>query len=150
MNNYPYPAMQICNRPAEEASRALITIPPNALTRLRRHASSQHIPLATLCQTAWAIVQWAYEGADGERIVYGATVSGRSSATAGLGDVIGPVVNTVPLVLELSAEMPLHQLSHHVFQISDRLGMALSLTPHSQEPPWVNSTSGWVNSTCTG
>ena len=83
------------------ATRRRCVLDSAVLQRLRTLAVQERLTIAALCHTAWAIVQWAYEGADADEVVFGCALSGRTAPVPQLAQVIGPVMNTVPLRVAL-------------------------------------------------
>jgi amino acid adenylation domain-containing protein len=57
----------------------------------RRHA----LTLATVVHGAWAVLLSRYGGADD--VLFGTTVSGRSAPVAGVEQIVGPLINTLPV-----------------------------------------------------
>ncbi|WP_199351108.1 non-ribosomal peptide synthase/polyketide synthase [Haliangium ochraceum] len=66
----------------------------------RRH----QLTLNTLVQGAWALLVARYSAADD--VVFGATVSGRTPALAGVESMIGLFINTLPVRVQMSEDMP--------------------------------------------
>ena len=83
------------------ATRRRCVLDSAVLQRLRTLAVQERVTIAALCHTAWAIVQWVYEGADADEVVFGCALSGRTAPVPQLAQVIGPVMNTVPLRVPL-------------------------------------------------
>ena len=67
---------------------------------VRTWLQQQHISLANLMYAAWGILLSRYSGE--LDVVFGATVSGRSVPLAGIEDMVGLFINTLPLRLDLS------------------------------------------------
>jgi hypothetical protein len=57
--------------------------------------------LSTLLQAAWALVLGEREGAATEEVLFGAVFSGRSAAFAGAADVVGMLINVLPVRVPL-------------------------------------------------
>src|SRR4029079_1530764 len=62
---------------------------------LRQLARTQRLTLSTLVQGAWALLLARYSGTDD--VLFGATVSGRPPALAGVEGMVGPFINTLPV-----------------------------------------------------
>jgi amino acid adenylation domain-containing protein len=65
-----------------------------ATRQLQALAQRQRLTLHTLVQGAWAILLSRYSGATD--VVFGTTVSGRSPEIAGVEEIIGLIINTLP------------------------------------------------------
>lgn len=72
---------------------------------LRNLTMRQQITLSTLAQGAWALLLHRYCG---ERdIVFGTTVSGRPPDIAGVENIVGLFINTLPVRVDIDPDMPL-------------------------------------------
>jgi amino acid adenylation domain-containing protein/non-ribosomal peptide synthase protein (TIGR01720 family) len=69
-------------------------------TRLKALAQIRRLTLNTMIQGAWAILLSRYSG--DMNVVFGATVSGRSADLAGVEEMIGLFINTLPVRLTVS------------------------------------------------
>jgi len=65
--------------------------------RLQAFARAQRITLNSLVQGAWALLLQRYTGR--QSVVFGATVAGRPAELAGVEQVLGLFINTLPVVL---------------------------------------------------
>ncbi|HEX8149381.1 MAG TPA: amino acid adenylation domain-containing protein [Pyrinomonadaceae bacterium] len=73
---------------------------PEPLTAALRTFSKRHgLTLNTLAQGAWALLLSRYSGQ--EDVVFGVTVSGRSSSLAGVESMVGLLINCLPLRLRV-------------------------------------------------
>lgn len=63
------------------------------------------ITSASLIKAAWALTVHHY--ADTDDVVFGATVSGRNAALAGIEDIIGPSIASLPIRVKISGEQDL-------------------------------------------
>jgi amino acid adenylation domain-containing protein/thioester reductase-like protein len=59
---------------------------------------------ATLLRAAWSLLQARY--CDSPDTVFGCTVSGRNAPVAGVEDIVGPVISTVPIRVHLDHQQP--------------------------------------------
>ncbi|MDZ7286756.1 MAG: amino acid adenylation domain-containing protein, partial [candidate division KSB1 bacterium] len=90
------------------------------LSRQLQALARQHqLTLNTLLQAAWALVLHRYSGeAD---IVFGTTVSGRPTEIAGVENMVGLFINTLPLRVRLASDPPvlalLGQIQHHAAEM---------------------------------
>ncbi|MEV4440247.1 amino acid adenylation domain-containing protein, partial [Streptomyces sp. NPDC049577] len=76
-------------------------LPEPAATRLAERAKAAGLTLNTVLQGAWALVLARLTGKDD--VVFGATVSGRPPELAGVQDMVGLLINTVPVRVRLDA-----------------------------------------------
>ncbi|WP_394844480.1 non-ribosomal peptide synthase/polyketide synthase [Pendulispora brunnea] len=72
--------------------------------RLKECARRWRITLSTLAQAAWALVLSRFGNRD--RIVFGATVSGRPADLPGVEQMVGLFINSLPVWVDLRAEEP--------------------------------------------
>src|SRR5581483_9826350 len=72
---------------------------------LQRLAREQQVTLNTLVQGAWALLLARYSGQDD--VVFGATVSGRPAGLAGVEEMVGLFINTLPVRVQVYAEQRL-------------------------------------------
>lgn len=76
---------------------------PNDLTQaIRAFARSNHLTLSTVIQAAWAVVLGRYCATND--VVFGITVSGRPYELPGVENLVGLLINTLPLRLETAPE----------------------------------------------
>jgi surfactin family lipopeptide synthetase C len=78
-----------------DKGQANIVVPPKLAERLEEFVKFQGITLNIAMQGAWAYLLHLYGGQDD--ILFGATVSGRPSEIDGVGKIVGPFINTVPV-----------------------------------------------------
>ncbi|WP_019813088.1 non-ribosomal peptide synthetase, partial [Saccharomonospora saliphila] len=71
------------------------TLPAEVTTRLRECAAEHGLTLNTVVQGAWALLLGRLTGRTD--VVFGATVSGRPPELAGVEDIVGLLINTVPV-----------------------------------------------------
>jgi hypothetical protein len=76
------------------ATRRRCVLDSAVLQRLRTLAVQERVTIAALCHTAWAIVQWVYEGADADEVVFGCALSGRTAPVPQLAQVIRPLMTS--------------------------------------------------------
>ncbi|MGK6317832.1 condensation domain-containing protein, partial [Neorhizobium sp. DT-125] len=69
--------------------------------RLRRAAQRHQLTLNSLMQGAWALLLSRYTGYD--RVVFGATVSGRPAELSGAETMVGLFINSLPVFVDVSA-----------------------------------------------
>ena len=85
-------------------AEAQIRLSETTTTALQTLARQQKLTLNTFIQGAWALLLHRYSGS--EDIVFGATVSGRPPQLAGVEQMIGLFINTLPLRVAIRPRMP--------------------------------------------
>ncbi|KAL4996439.1 hypothetical protein BDV10DRAFT_187095 [Aspergillus recurvatus] len=91
-----------------------------AVTRLMKksvafpHSSRTSITKATILRAAWAIVLSSYS--DSSDVCFGTTVSGRHAPVAGIDKMLGPVIATVPVRIQLDGQMSASSLLEAIQQ----------------------------------
>jgi hypothetical protein len=81
-----------------------IRLSTDETVRLRDAARKHRLTLNTLVQGAWAWVLSRYSGQ--QDVVFGATVSGRPPELAGVEEMVGVFINTLPVRVRVAPEMP--------------------------------------------
>ena len=69
-----------------------------ATRRLEQFARAQRVTMNTLIQAAWGLVLQGGKRTDA--VVFGSTVSGRPATLAGVEQILGLFINTIPIVIE--------------------------------------------------
>ena len=69
---------------------------------LQKVGREQQVTLNTVVQGAWALLLSRYSGS--EDVVFGATVSGRPASLAGVEEMVGLFINTLPVRVEVKSE----------------------------------------------
>jgi surfactin family lipopeptide synthetase C len=72
-----------------------LELPAVTTAALQRFARQQRVTLNTIAQGAWALLLSHYSGE--EDVVFGTTVSGRPAELAGVEDMVGLFINTLPV-----------------------------------------------------
>ena len=98
---------------------------------LQALAREHGLTLNTVVQGLWAVLLGRLTGRDD--VVFGVTVAGRPAEIAGIEQMVGLFINTVPVRVRLRPEQSL----------GDAAGGACSRASRSC---WVTSTSGWPRS----
>ncbi len=80
-------------------------LPANATAALLALARQEQLTLNTLIQGAWALLLSRYSGE--ERVVFGATVSGRPADLPGAESMVGLFINTLPVCARVPPDAPL-------------------------------------------
>lgn len=73
-------------------------------TQLRDVARRHRLTLNNLLQGAWALLLARYSRAD--EVVFGVTVSGRPAQIEGVGQMVGLLINTLPLRVRINEDQP--------------------------------------------
>jgi amino acid adenylation domain-containing protein/non-ribosomal peptide synthase protein (TIGR01720 family) len=83
----------------------LSTLPGETTEKLRALARQGRVTLNTLTQAAWALLLSRYSGSSD--VVFGATVSGRPGELAGVEEIVGLFINTLPVRVRVPGSEPL-------------------------------------------
>jgi non-ribosomal peptide synthetase component F len=67
--------------------------------RLRAAAREMNVTIATMFHAAWALVLSIFS--DSDSVVFGCVLSGRTLPLVGVEEVVGPLVNTLPMGIEI-------------------------------------------------
>ncbi|QYN39145.1 non-ribosomal peptide synthase/polyketide synthase [Pseudonocardia sp. DSM 110487] len=94
-------------RGAEVGSHADVQheLSASVTARLTERARAAGVTLSTVVHGAWGLLLGRTLGC--ERVVFGSTVSGRAANTAGIEEIVGPMINTVPVPMDWTAHEPL-------------------------------------------
>ncbi|HKP13854.1 MAG TPA: amino acid adenylation domain-containing protein, partial [Blastocatellia bacterium] len=88
-------AMKASAEQEKEYAEQLLVLSAEATARLQGVAREQNLTLNTVVEGAWALLMSRYSG---ERdVVFGATVSGRPAELAGVEEMVGLFINTLPV-----------------------------------------------------
>ncbi|CAD6564771.1 MAG: hypothetical protein ASARMPREDX12_004428 [Alectoria sarmentosa] len=90
-------------------------------------AKEMKVTLATLFNAAWALVLAKY--ADSNTITFGVVLSGRNLPLAGVRDIIGPLINTLPLSMKIDPESSTSSFVGSVMKTLTELGEFQWTTP---------------------
>ena len=94
-------------QPSRRVCEATTILPPDQTSALERSARSSGASLNTLLQLAWALLLARHAGSDD--VVFGATWSGRPGTIEGAKDVVGPLINTLPVRVRLGHDPTVQQ-----------------------------------------
>ncbi|KAK2799075.1 hypothetical protein FQN49_008957, partial [Arthroderma sp. PD_2] len=72
------------------------------LQRVVQYSGERNLPLSSIYYAAWALVLALYTGADS--VSFGVVFANRSIPIPGIRETVGPMMNTLPLVLNLDRE----------------------------------------------
>jgi len=87
-------------RSDEQYQEAQVQVSREATDALQRFARAQQVTLNTVVQGAWALLLSRYSGE--ESVVFGAVVSGRPAALAGVEEMVGLFINTLPVRVDVT------------------------------------------------
>jgi amino acid adenylation domain-containing protein/non-ribosomal peptide synthase protein (TIGR01720 family) len=91
--------------PLEARSAERLTLSGEATDALRAFARGQGLTLNTLVQAAWALCLSGAGG--GDDVLFGFVVSGRAAELSGAEEMVGLLINTLPLRVRLAGGEPL-------------------------------------------
>ncbi|HRI65607.1 MAG TPA: amino acid adenylation domain-containing protein [Polyangium sp.] len=80
----------------------MLTLERELTASLQRFARDQHLTLNTLLQGAWALLLSRYSGRDD--VCFGVTVSGRPPQVEGIEQMVGLLINTLPLRTRINGD----------------------------------------------
>ncbi|XP_055326128.1 uncharacterized protein LOC129579960, partial [Sitodiplosis mosellana] len=83
-----------------EISETYLKLPQTLNDQLREHARNLHVSMASICHLAWAQVLARASGC--ESVVFGTVLVGRLQAGIGNDSVMGPMINTLPIRLDIN------------------------------------------------
>lgn len=122
----------------EYGEHSFMLSPANA-SNLDGFVKRHQLTVNTLVQGAWALPLSRYSG---ERdVVFGITVSGRPAELAGVDQMVGLFINTVPLRVRLRPEVPLRDWLHALLQQNLEL-RRYAYTPLAQVQGWSEAPRG--------
>ncbi|MFK0730557.1 MAG: condensation domain-containing protein, partial [Gloeotrichia echinulata HAB0833] len=82
-------------------------------------AKQHHVTLSTIVQAVWALLLSRYSGETD--VVFGVTVSGRSSSLSGVENMVGLLINTLPLRIQISPQEQLIPWLQKIQQLMSEL-----------------------------
>ncbi|HET7096249.1 MAG TPA: amino acid adenylation domain-containing protein [Casimicrobiaceae bacterium] len=108
------PTALLCRRPQPTGAATLegyaareICLSAEATEALSRLARANGLSLNTLLVGAWAQLLSRYSGEDA--VSFGVTLALRGAGPATFREMVGPLINTVPIRIELAHDMPLRE-----------------------------------------
>ncbi|KAL4884491.1 hypothetical protein BJY04DRAFT_215457 [Aspergillus karnatakaensis] len=93
----PLPRADYKPNPKHKQTHTIILLDPKG----RKQALSE---LPHTLRAAWALLMATYAGGQSNRVVFGATLSGRNAAVRGIAEMVGPTITTVPVAVQLDKE----------------------------------------------
>jgi amino acid adenylation domain-containing protein len=108
--NLPTPLPPSCNKRTAEQhgpkhDEQQIRFSAGLTSSLKSLASQCGVTMYTLVQAAWALLLSRYSGE--EEIVFGTIMAGRRSALEGAESIVGPLINTLPVRIDVRNQTPL-------------------------------------------
>ncbi|PSB59548.1 non-ribosomal peptide synthetase [Chamaesiphon polymorphus] len=82
---------------------ARLQLPPETTATLQQFVRQHQLTMSNLIQGAWALLLGRYS--DERDVVFGVTVSGRPAALAGVEEIVGLFINTLPLRVAITDEI---------------------------------------------
>ncbi|NJR32102.1 MAG: hypothetical protein HC778_03590 [Chamaesiphon sp. CSU_1_12] len=82
---------------------ARLQLPPETTATLQQFVRQHQLTMSNLIQGAWALLLGRYS--DERDVVFGVTVSGRPAALAGVEEIVGLFINTLPLRVAIPDEI---------------------------------------------
>lgn len=102
-----------------EVGDVFMELSPEVSEQLRVLAQRHHVTLNTFLQGAWAILLSRYSGES--QVLFGVTVAGRPTDLPGVEEIVGLFINTLPLRVTLSPEMPVTTWLRHLLAENYRI-----------------------------
>jgi amino acid adenylation domain-containing protein len=105
LEGYRAPASRPASPEATEAGSGehTIRLSPARLAALEAAARRYGVTLNTMVQGAWALLLGNYDAV--EDVVFGAVRGGRKGTVPGADDIVGPVINTLPVRVRMSRDV---------------------------------------------
>ncbi|MBA6304371.1 non-ribosomal peptide synthase/polyketide synthase [Colwellia sp. MB02u-14] len=82
-----------------------LTLPVDVTAQLQTLAKSCRVTMNTLVQAAWSLLLGAYSGQ--KKVLFGSTTSGRPADLAGVEQILGLFINTLPVPVALGFDLSL-------------------------------------------
>lgn len=86
--------------PDEQFEEKQVSLPASVTNAIKSCAKRHHLTMSTLLQGAWSVLLGRYCNTDD--VVFGITVSGRPYDLAGIESMVGLLINTLPVRMEIS------------------------------------------------
>lgn len=100
-------------------SAVFMELSPSVSEQLRTLAQQHHVTPNTFLQGAWAILLSRYSGE--REVLFGVTVAGRPTDLPGVEDIVGLFINTLPLRLAISPDLPVMSWLRHLLAENYRI-----------------------------
>src|SRR5205085_9233368 len=93
---------RVASEPATDYAAQEMELSEAATERLQGYARREQLTLNTVAQGGWAVLLGRYSGEND--VIYGVTVSGRPAELAGVEEMVGLFINTLPVRVEVNGE----------------------------------------------
>ncbi|WP_128430374.1 non-ribosomal peptide synthetase [Streptomyces cyaneus] len=100
----PYDRRPTAHHKAHTTARLQHRLTPQASTELQAFARRHRLTVNAVVQGAWALLLSRYAGA--RDVVFGATVAGRPAELAGADAIVGMLINTLPVRVDVDGRAP--------------------------------------------
>ncbi|ODT45361.1 MAG: non-ribosomal peptide synthetase, partial [Nitrospira sp. SCN 59-13] len=100
-------------------SDVFMELSPAVSERLRTLAQQHHVTPNTFLQGAWAILLSRYSG--DSQVLFGVTVAGRPTDLPGVEDIVGLFINTLPLRVTITPDVPVMTWLRHLLAENYRI-----------------------------
>ncbi len=133
----PLPASLAPDAESTGIGEACATLSPEVATALKNLASKSRWTLSTLVQGAWALTLSRHSGQ--RDVVFGASFSGRPEALPGALEIVGPLVNNLPVRVQLTDDERLSGFlnrlqSEHLARVENQDASVLKLQSWTDVP----------------
>ena len=112
----PQAAHEVAGAPRERR----VVLSGEQTRALKATAQAWGVTVNVLLQTAWALLLSRYSGEG--RVLFGATVAGRSAPVAGMEELVGCFINTLPMVADVAGAASLRGLARALHRQLASLG----------------------------
>ncbi|ULA61389.1 MAG: putative Phenylalanine racemase (ATP-hydrolyzing), partial [Nitrospira sp.] len=124
---------------ASSCGSATHTLSPGASAQVLAFAQRHHVTLNTLVQGAWAVLLSRYSRES--EVLFGTTVSGRSSDLPGIDTMVGLFINTLPLRVRVAPDAVLSEWLRTLLEQNGELRQ-FEQTPLVQIQSWSDVPRG--------
>lgn len=127
LNPSPDPVDATSPSSGGDQNQLVVTLDPVDHVALKAAAQSCSVTTAALFYAAWAVCLGLYT--DSDNVVVGTVVSGRNVSLPGIFETVGPMINMLPLQVDLDWEAPARELVTDVYGRMQRLSQYSWTTP---------------------
>lgn len=112
---------------SDEETHIAIGLSPEEHASLKAAAQACDVTTAAFFYAAWAMCLSLYT--DSDNVVVGTVVSGRNASLPGVFEAVGPMINMLPLQVDVCWENPARELVQNVYRRMQRLSQYSWTTP---------------------